>query len=79
INVKISSAGYGRSGVYEELLDRVCVQMRDAMSQGTLGLQCYGDIVGVHPGEHKRCAVNPSQSKEWHVCCDIVETAVDPR
>jgi hypothetical protein len=70
-------AGYGRSRVYKELLGRVCVEIRDAMSQGTLGLQCYGNIMGVHPGEQTRCAVNSSQSKEWHAWWDTVETAVD--
>jgi hypothetical protein len=77
VDIQVLRASYIRGFLYEELRGRVCVEMRDAMSQGALGLQWYGDIAGFHTGGHMRCAANSSQSKERHVWWDILETTVD--
>ena len=77
VDIEVLRAGYVRSFIYEELLSRVCAEMRDAMAQGPLGLQWYGDKDGFHRGGHMRCAACSVQRAERHVWWDIVEVTVD--
>lgn len=77
IDIEVLRAGYIRTFIYEELLGRVCAEMRDAMSYGPLGLQWYGNVPDFHSGGHMRCASSSVQKAERHVWWDIMEVVVD--
>lgn len=79
IDIEILRASYIRRVLYDELLGRVCAEMREAMTEGALGIQWYGDMIGFHTGAHMRCAANSTQSKERHVWWDILEVPVNLR
>ncbi|EOA83618.1 hypothetical protein ACJQWK_00029 [Exserohilum turcicum] len=77
VDIELLRASYIRRLLYDELLGRVCGEMREAMTEGALGLQWYGDSVDFYTGAHMRCAANTTRSYERHVWWDIFEVFVD--